>query len=249
MLCEITNNNNTDSDNSSSSNSDSDDVGSNNNYTVCELCGKSILNSNLRVHKLRCKQVSSSITKKKEIIIGKKFETTLCKYCGIAVAQDECEKHEEECGKRTVTCELCGKFVRRIDMDFHKETGCAYTHSFFDNLRFYTCDGCGKTFGDESHLLVHSKECYGKEIGVIEENIFVCPVCQVPFIDELEYLEHVSLCLNDGGDDEENGYHNGEMKGNSNYGMLAERKHVCHICGKKFRKQNKLKDHMHKVHH
>lgn len=219
-------------------------------YTVCELCGKSILNSNIRVHKLRCKRMSPT-TSISPPSVGKEqtHEMATCKYCGVEIAHSDCEKHMEECGKRTVNCEKCGRLVRRVDMELHKGTGCAFTYDFFRNMRIHICDGCGKMFMDEGELTNHAKKCCGgekvgskKEDVVQEEKVFICPVCQVPYINELEYLEHVSQCI-----EEDEGYCcDGES---GNYSVLAERKHVCRICGKKFRKKSKLRDHMQKIHH
>ena len=232
--------------------SDNDDEKKEDDYIVCELCGKSILNSNIRVHKLRCKRMSpASSSSPPSVAKEQVHEMTSCKYCGVEIAQGGCEKHMEECGKRTVNCEICGRLVRRVDMDLHKETGCAFTYDFFRNIRIYICDGCGEIFGNKGELTRHAKKCcgYGKEESkredaAQEEKIFVCPVCQMSYINELEYLEHVSQCI----EEDEGGREccDGEE---ANYSVLAERKHICKICGKKFRKQSKLRDHMQKIHH
>lgn len=212
--------------------------------TICDLCGKSIPNGNLRIHKLRCKRVALTPPEEKQP------ETVACKYCGMDVARDNCGKHEEECGKRTVTCELCGKLVRRVDMNLHIELGCVYTHSLFSDIKIYFCNTCGKVFNCKAQLSAHNKECgkCGADMRA-DESVYVCPVCQMIYMNELEYLEHMSQCLEAKEEEEED---DGKKKcgdnENTRYSVLAERKYVCRICGKKFHKQDKLKGHMHKAH-
>lgn len=210
-----------------------------NNWSVCESCGKRIPTGNIRVHTLRCghakpeqRETKTTTTTTMPEIKSDGEGTEVCKYCGVAVALVDIVGHTKECGARTVKCEECGRLVRRAEMDLHTQTRCAYTSDFFGSLNINTNALSGlleeKTLKDDRQF----EERYSGE------NVYMCPKCQEAYFNETEYLEHMSMCLEDG--------QSGETAG---YSVLAERKHVCPVCGKKFHKKNKLKEHMHKTHH
>lgn len=124
----------------------------------CEWCKKEIKRKKYTTHlETKCKKIEIKCTKcykmyiKKKAIDHKKIckaENTQCKLCGKVYIKIYRNKHFLiECLNRKIKC-ICGKLIKKKDMDSHKEECTKYLHF---------CNSCQNyyTLSDKEHEKIH----------------------------------------------------------------------------------------------
>jgi KRAB domain-containing zinc finger protein len=149
---------------------------------VCEICGKSYLNSrNLKGHMKLHKQMRShvcnicgkSVSSKKILETHIKMHTGLkdfiCKVCSKGFASKEyLDVHMRiHTGNKPFSCQTCGKrFTQKTSLTVHMR--------HHTGQRPYKCE-CGKEFTTKSHLMTHYK---AHDVGGVDIDYISRPVQQ-----------------------------------------------------------------------
>jgi len=159
----------------------------------CTMCGTKVIPSLMDYH------MRSACIKRKVV----------CHWCMMQVTLDTKKKHEEECGARTIPCELCRKYVQRRYMEGHR-AGVHKINPLIDqngNVRVRRVDSTGnfeyiskQNNSLEAALEQSRKEYERKEMGILHEEKKV-DLPTKPFIPTSSL--HEPLNLDDWGDGED----------------------------------------------
>lgn len=163
---------------------------------VCELCGKCFSRSTMQYHMnvhrgttpYPCdfegcteKFKDPTLLRQHKRTFHLKIKTFRCRYCPIKLnSQEEYDEHKKvNCGEKSVACEICGKFINKLNLKCHL--------AIHKGERNWICpvEGCGKAFLLKNKLAQHSK-------SHSTECTFVCTLCNSAFKCKQSLTSHLA---------------------------------------------------------
>jgi len=164
----------------------------------CTKCGQKVAPSNMAFH------MEKACIKR----------SVVCHWCMMHVTLDIKKKHEEECGARTIPCEICRKYVQRRFMEGHR-AGAHQINPLIDqygNVRVRKVDDTGNfEYISKKDPLAEAMaqsilEYEKKELGIVQEEKKELPT--TPFIPTTSLHEPLNLedWYGDGDEDDSMGW-------------------------------------------